>query len=99
VIVDLAAERGGNCELTKPGKTIQVNGVTIIGHFNLASGVPFHASQMYAKNLLTFLQSQTKEGKFLFDMNDQVTSDTLLTRGGQIVNKRIREHFGLAPLA
>jgi NAD(P) transhydrogenase subunit alpha len=99
VIVDLAAERGGNCELTQPAKTVVVNGVTIVGQVNTASGVPFHASQMYAKNLLTFLQSQTKEGKFLFDMSDQITSDTLLTRGGQIVNKRIREHFGLPPLA
>ncbi len=99
VIVDLAAERGGNCELTKAAQTIVTNGVTIIGQVNVASGVPFHASQMYAKNLLTFLQSQTKEGKFLFDMSDQVASDTLLTRGGQIVNKRIREHFGLPALA
>lgn len=98
VIVDLAAERGGNCELTQPAKTVVQNGVTIIGQVNVASGVPFHASQMYAKNLLTFLQSQTKEGKFLYDMSDQVTSDTLLTRGGQVVNKRIREHFGLPPL-
>jgi H+-translocating NAD(P) transhydrogenase subunit alpha len=98
VIVDLASERGGNCELTKAGQTIVESGVSIIGDFNLASGAPFHASQMYAKNLLTFLQSQTKEGKFLFDMSDQVTSDTLLTRGGQIVNKRIREHFSLPPL-
>ena len=99
VIVDLAAERGGNCELTKPGETADIHGVKIIGPVNPASGVPFHASQMYAKNLLTFLQSQTKEGKFLFDMSDQVTTDTLLTRGGQIVNKRVREHFGLPPLA
>ena len=99
VIVDLAAERGGNCELTQPAKTVVVDGVTIMGQVNPASGVPFHASQMYAKNLLTFLQSQTKEGKFLFDMNDQITSDTLLTRGGQVVNKRIREHFGMPPLA
>jgi NAD(P) transhydrogenase subunit alpha len=99
VIVDLAAERGGNCELTKPGETADVKGVKIIGIVNPASGVPFHASQMYAKNLLTFLQSQTKEGKFLNDMTDQVTTDTLLTRGGQIVNKRVREHFGLPPLA
>jgi NAD(P) transhydrogenase subunit alpha len=99
VIVDLAAERGGNCELTEPAKTVVVHGVTIIGQVNTAGGLPFHASQMYAKNLLTFLQSQTKEGKFLYDMNDQITSDTLLTRGGQIVNKRIREHFGMPPLA
>jgi NAD(P) transhydrogenase subunit alpha len=99
VIVDLAAERGGNCELTKPTETVVVHGVTILGQVNTASGVPFHASQMYAKNLLTFLQSQTKDGKFLYDMNDQVTADTLLTRGGEIVNKRIREHFGLPALA
>lgn len=98
VIVDLAAERGGNCELTKPNQTVVEHNVTIIGDFNLAAGLPYHASQMYAKNLLTFLQSQTKEGKFLFDMSDQVTTDTLLTRGGQIVNKRIRENFGLPPL-
>jgi H+-translocating NAD(P) transhydrogenase subunit alpha len=98
VIVDLAAERGGNCELTQPAKTVVENGVTIVGQVNVASGVPFHASQMYAKNLLTFLQSQTKEGKFLYDMSDQVTSDTLVTRGGQIVNKRVREHLGLAAL-
>ncbi len=98
VIVDLAAERGGNCELTQSAKTVVQSGVTIIGQVNVASGVPFHASQMYAKNLLTFLQSQIKEGKFLYDMSDQVTSDTLLTRGGQVVNKRIREHFGLPPL-
>lgn len=98
VVVDLAAERGGNCELTEPAKTVVVNGVTIVGQVNVASGVPFHASQMYAKNLLTFLQSQTKEGKFLFDMSDQVTTDTLTTRGGEIVNKRVREQFGLPPL-
>ena len=54
---------------------------------------------VFSRHLLTFLQSQTKEGKFLYDMNDQITSDTLLTRGGQIVNKRIREHFGMPPLA
>jgi len=99
VIVDLAAERGGNCELTRPAEIVVESGVTIVGQVNVASGVPYHASQMYAKNLLTFLQSQTKEGKFLYDMSDQVTSDTLLTRGGQIVNKRVREHFGLPPLA
>ena len=98
VIVDLAAERGGNCELTKPAEVTVEHGVTIVGLVNVASGVPYHASQMYAKNLLTFLQSQTKEGKFLYDMSDQVTSDTLLTRGGQIVNKRVREHFGLSAL-
>ena len=98
VIVDLAAERGGNCELTKPAEVTVEHGVTIVGLVNVASGVPYHASQMYAKNLLTFLQSQTKEGKFLYDMSDQVTGDTLLTRGGQIVNKRVREHFGLSAL-
>ena len=63
VIVDLAAERGGNCELTQTGKTVDAHGVTIIGAINLASSVPYHASQMYARNLTTFLLYMVKEGK------------------------------------
>ena len=63
VIVDLAAERGGNCELTRPGEAIVEHGVTIIGWFNLASTVPYHASQMYARNLSAFLLHLVKDGK------------------------------------
>ena len=63
VIVDLAAERGGNCELTKPGETVVEHGVTILGPVNLPATVPFHASQMFAKNIVTFLLNMVKEGK------------------------------------
>ena len=99
VIVDLAAERGGNCELTQMGKTIEVNGVSIIGPVNLASTVPFHASQMYARNLTTFLTYIVKEGKLQLNMQDDIVRETMVTRGGEIVNARVREFFKLPALA
>ena len=99
VLVDLAAERGGNCELTQSGEKIVHNGVTIIGWFNLASTVPYHASQMYAKNLATFLQLLVKEGKLQINTKDDIIRETLLTQGGEIVNTRLRESFSLPPLA
>ncbi len=99
VIVDLAAERGGNCELTKSGEKISVNGVTIIGWINLASTVPYHASQMYSKNVSNFLLNMVKDGKVNVNMKDDIISSTLVTEGGEIVNARIRELFGLPALA
>jgi H+-translocating NAD(P) transhydrogenase subunit alpha len=99
VIVDLAAERGGNCELTKSGEKISVNGVTIIGWINLASTVPYHASQMYSKNLSNFLLNMVKDGKVNVNMQDDIISSTLVTEGGEIVNPRIREVFSLPALA
>jgi NAD(P) transhydrogenase subunit alpha len=98
VIVDLAAERGGNCELTKPGEKIVVNGVTIIGWFNLASSVPYHASQMYSRNITAFLLHLVKDGKLRLDTDDEIIRETLLTRGGEVVNKRVREFFSLPVL-
>jgi NAD(P) transhydrogenase subunit alpha len=98
VIVDLAAERGGNCELTRPGEIAVEHGVTIIGLFNLASTVPYHASQMYAKNLTTFLLHLIKDGKLKLDTQDEIIRDTLLTDGGEIVNKKLRELYSLPPL-
>jgi H+-translocating NAD(P) transhydrogenase subunit alpha len=98
VIVDLAAERGGNCELTQGGKSVVEHGVTIIGWFNLASTVPYHASQMYARNLSAFLLHLVKDGKIDLNLNDEIIRDTLLTRGGEIVNARLREFFGIAPI-
>ncbi len=95
VIVDLAAERGGNCELTKPGHTIVMHGVTIHGPENLSSTVPFHASQMYAKNVATFLLHIVKKGEIQIDMNDEITKETMLTRNGEVVQPRIREVLGL----
>jgi len=95
VIVDLAAERGGNCELSQPEKTVVENGVTILGPINLPSTVPFHASQMYSRNLLAFMKHLVKEGKIDFNMDDEITRDTLLTRRGKITNSRLREIFGI----
>ncbi|MDR4494315.1 MAG: Re/Si-specific NAD(P)(+) transhydrogenase subunit alpha [Nitrospirales bacterium] len=95
VIVDLAAERGGNCELTKPGQTIVLHGVTIHGPENLSATVPFHASQMYAKNIATFLLHLVKKGEVKLDMNDEITKETMMTRGGEVVLPRLREALGL----
>jgi proton-translocating NAD(P)+ transhydrogenase subunit alpha len=99
VIVDLAAERGGNCELTRGGETIVEHGVTIIGQFNLASTVPYHASQMYARNLTAFLLNLVKDGNLQFNEADEIHRETLLTRNGEIVNARVREYLGLPELA
>jgi H+-translocating NAD(P) transhydrogenase subunit alpha len=93
VIFDLAAERGGNCELTESAKTVVKHGVTIIGSVNVANGVAFHASQVYAKNLTTFLLNLVKDGKVRAETEDDIIRDTLLTRGGEIVNQRVREFF------
>jgi len=98
VIVDLAAERGGNCELTRTGQNVIEHGVTIIGAINFASGVPYHASQMYARNLTAFLQYLVKDGKLQLNVEDEIVRDTLVTHGGEIVNQRVREFFSLPQL-
>jgi NAD(P) transhydrogenase subunit alpha len=98
VILDLAAERGGNCELTRPGERAVIHGVTIIGPINLASGAPYHASQMYAKNLTTFLQNLVKDGKVRPPESDEIIRETLLTQAGEVVNARVRELLGLPAL-
>jgi NAD(P) transhydrogenase subunit alpha len=99
VIVDLASERGGNCELTRPGEKVVANGVTIIGRINLASTVPYHASQMYARNITAFLQYLVHDGKLELKLDDEIVRSTLLTRGGEIVNERVREFLSLPALA
>src|SRR6267154_583418 len=98
VIFDLAAERGGNCELTCAGQTVVEHGVTIIGRINVASQVPYHASQMYGRNITAFLLNLVKDGKLRPDSEDEIIRDTLLTRGGEIVNRRVREFFALPKL-
>jgi len=95
VIVDLAAERGGNCELTRANETIIANGVTIVGEINLAGTVPYHASQMYARNLVTFLTLLVKAGKLNLNMQDDIIRETLVTQGGEVVNARVRDTIGL----
>jgi NAD(P) transhydrogenase subunit alpha len=98
VIVDLAAERGGNCELTKSEEVISVHNVTLVGTINLASSVPYHASQMYAKNLTNFLVHLVKDGAMQMNLEDEITRSTLCTQGGEIVNPRLREFFTLPVL-
>jgi len=98
VIFDLAAERGGNCELTQTGQTVVKYGVTIIGRINIATGVPYHASQMYARNLTAFLLHLVKDGKLRLDVDDEIIRDTLVTRDGEVVNERVREFFALPAL-
>ncbi len=99
VIVDLAAERGGNCELTRANDTVIKHGVTIIGPVNLASTVPYHASEMYARNITTFVLHLLKDGRLQLDPEDEITRETLLTRGGEVVHPRVREALGLPPMA
>jgi NAD(P) transhydrogenase subunit alpha len=98
VIIDLAGERGGNCELTRPGEIVIEHGVTIIGWFNLASTVPYHASQMYARNVSAFLLHLVKDGKLQLNREDEIVRETMLTHGGEVVNARVREFFSLPAL-
>jgi H+-translocating NAD(P) transhydrogenase subunit alpha len=94
VIVDLAAERGGNCELTEAGQTVEKHGVTIMGPLNLAGTVPLHASQMYSKNVTTLLLSMVKDGKVELNMEDDIVREVVVTRDGQVVHPRVKEAVG-----
>ena len=98
VIVDLAAERGGNCELTKPDEITVVKGVTIIGEYNLAGTVPYHASQMFARNISAFLLHLVKDGKLALNLQDEIMRETLVTRDGEVVNAKVREFFSMPAL-
>ncbi len=98
VIVDLAAERGGNCELTQIGERVVTGGVTIIGWVNVGSSVPHDASQMYARNMVAFLTHLVKEGKPRLDADDEIIRSTLITRGGEVVNARVRDFFAMPSL-
>jgi len=90
VIVDLAAERGGNCELTKADQTVVAQGVTIFGPTNLPATVPYHASFMYARNVTTFLTHLVKDKQLVIAADDEITRETLVTRDGQVVHERIK---------
>ena len=98
VIVDLAAERGGNCEVTRAGEVLDERGVMVIGYINLASTVPYHASQMYARNVTAFLLHLFRDGKLHADPGDEIARETLVTQGGEIVNARLREFYSLGKL-
>jgi len=99
VIVDLAAERGGNCALTRAGETTVAHGVTIIGPVNVPGMVPFHASQMYSSNVTAWFTHLVKEGALKLDLADEITRETLVARDGQVVHPKVREALGLAPAA
>lgn len=99
VIVDLAAERGGNCELTVADERVVQHGVTLLGPTNLPADVPYHASQMFAKNVATFLVHLLKDGQPHLDLQDEITRETLLTQHGQVIHPRLRELLGLEPLS
>jgi NAD(P) transhydrogenase subunit alpha len=98
VIVDIAAERGGNCELTRPGEVVVERGVSIHGPLNLPSTIPYHASQMYAKNIATFLKYLIQDGKLVLAADDEIVRETLVTNGGEVVHARVRELMGLPAL-
>ncbi len=90
VIVDLAGEQGGNCELTEPGTTVERHGVTIIAPLHISSQLAYHSSQMYAKNLAALIALLTKEGKLNLDMNDDIISAVTVTHDGEVRNPAIR---------
>jgi NAD(P) transhydrogenase subunit alpha len=98
VIVDLAAEQGGNCACTEPGKDVVRNGVTIIGPINLPSSMPVHASQMYAKNVSTLLQYMVKDGELLLNFDDDIVGSTCVTHGGEIDNQRVKDALAVEGL-
>jgi NAD(P) transhydrogenase subunit alpha len=95
VIVDLAAARGGNCELTRPDETVVASGVTILGPTNLASAAPFHASQMFSRNLTNLLCHLVKDGAFKLDREDEILAGMLLAEGGRVVHAKVREALSL----
>jgi NAD(P) transhydrogenase subunit alpha len=98
VIVDIAAERGGNCELTRPGELVHAGSITIMGLLNLPSTIPYHASQMYSKNVTSFLLNLVEDGEPNIDRDDEIIRETMITRGGEVVHAAVRERLGLAPL-
>jgi NAD(P) transhydrogenase subunit alpha len=93
VIVDLAGEQGGNCELTEPGQTVERHGVTIISPLNIASDLAYHSSQMYAKNVAALIALLTKDGNLNLDMNDDIIAAVTVTSGGEVINQNIKSRL------
>jgi NAD(P) transhydrogenase subunit alpha len=91
VIVDLAAETGGNCELTEPGEVVERHGVKLIGTLNLPSGMPLHASQMYARNIQAVLEHLVVDGALTFDFDDEITADAVVTHEGRVTSRLLQE--------
>jgi NAD(P) transhydrogenase subunit alpha len=98
VIVDLAAERGGNCELSQPDQRVVHNGVVILGPTNLPAEVPYHASQMFSNNVTKFLLNMVKDGQVALNLEDEIIRDTMVARGGEVCHPRLRQMLNLPPL-
>ena len=97
VIVDLAAERGGNCALTRPGETVEAHGVTILGPVNLPATVPYDASFLYSRNLTHFLTHLAPKGEWSIHREDPIVQGTLVLLEGEVVHPQVRERMGLTP--
>jgi NAD(P) transhydrogenase subunit alpha len=95
VIVDLAVERGGNCELSRPGETVQAHGVSIIGPLNIPSSLSQNASLLYSRNITSFLTNMIADGELSPKEEDEIVAATLVTRGGEVPNEQTRERLGL----
>ncbi|MFO7444863.1 MAG: Re/Si-specific NAD(P)(+) transhydrogenase subunit alpha [Ignavibacteriaceae bacterium] len=93
VVLDMAVEFGGNCEISEKGKTIKKYGVTIIGEPNLPSLVPYHSSEMYSKNIFSLIQHFSKEGKFNYNLDDEILKGSLITYQGEVKNSKVKELF------
>ena len=91
IIVDLGADGGGNCELSRPGETVVSGGVTIMAPLNLPATMPLHASLLFSRNLTAFLQAFTKDGAFQLDLNDDIQQGALITHAGEVRHARTRE--------
>jgi NAD(P) transhydrogenase subunit alpha len=99
VIVDLAAERGGNCELTAADREVEHRGVLVLGPTDLPSRAARHASQMFGNNVTTLLKHLTKEGAIVLDPADEIAREVTVARDGEVMHPRVREKLGLEPLA
>jgi len=97
IVVDLAAEQGGNCEASRPGETTKQHGVTVLAPLNLATSVPYHASQLYARNMANFVANLVKKGELQLDSGDEIVRESMVCRNGEITHPRVREALGLAP--
>lgn len=91
VVLDMATEFGGNCEISEKGKTVKKYDVTIIGESNLPSLVPTHASEMYSKNILSLIQHISKDGKINLNLDDEIVKGCLITRNGEVINQRVKD--------
>lgn len=94
VVVDMMAEQGGNCEVTKAGETVTLGAVSILGPTNVVSNLGAHASQMFSRNLLNFLKLIVKKGELVLDMEDEIVRDVLVARGGAVIQPRVKDALG-----